>query len=94
MELASRASRPRDAVGVPTGMGMSKRRKICSGRFTGGFVDVAERLLGGRGPTAPDVGALERGKDGVGGDDGVLSAGGSGSVERVYAVRTEDMAWR
>ena len=49
MELASRASRPRDAVGVPDGIGMSKRRNICSGRFTGGFVDVAERPFGGRG---------------------------------------------
>ena len=37
----------------------------------------------GVGPTALDVGALERGKDGVGGDDGVIGVGGSGSVDLV-----------
>lgn len=60
IELASRASRPRTAVGVPAGNGISKRRNICSGRLTGGFVDVAERLFGGRWPAAVNVGALER----------------------------------
>ena len=68
MELASRASRPRAAVGVPIGSGMSKRRNICSGRLTGGFVDVAERLFGGRWPAAVNVGALERGWKDVGDD--------------------------